>query len=104
MALRVLVADDDAQVREVLRWMLHGSALIGHDGVPSVIDQVTEASNGLEAVESYLRARPDLVLMDIVMPVRDGIEATREIMGRDPSAVVLAISAFSSGNPATSAA
>jgi two-component system chemotaxis response regulator CheY len=50
---------------------------------------VGEAENGVEAVELYRELQPDVVTMDIVMPIRDGIEATAEIKSFDPSAVVV---------------
>ena len=50
---------------------------------------VDEAENGVEAVELYREYDPDLVMMDIVMPIRDGIEATNEITGSDPGANVI---------------
>jgi len=66
------------------------------DGSPVRITEVIEAADGRRAMEMFLDRHPDLVLMDIVMPGMDGIEATKEIISRDPKAVVLAITAFSS--------
>ena len=70
MALRVVVADDQALVR------------VGFCGIIAATPGFTvvgEAGNGAEAVEAAHRTRPDVILMDVRMPVMDGIEATRRI-------------------------
>ena len=72
--IRVLVADDQALVRAGF------SVLIDSD--PG-LEVVGEASNGAEAVELAGTTRPDVVLMDIRMPVMDGLEATRQILALD---------------------
>jgi DNA-binding NarL/FixJ family response regulator len=72
VTLRVVVADDQALVRA------------GFCGIVDATDGFTvvgEASTGAEAVAAARRARPDVVLMDVRMPVMDGIEATRQITG-----------------------
>ena len=79
----ILVADDEAVLRESIRYLLKDYF------------RIVEASNGLEALEAYEKHRPDVVLMDIMMPFMNGIEATREILKRDPDAIILAISAYS---------
>lgn len=56
--------------------------------------EVTEASNGAEAVEKYMSEKPDVVLMDITMPVLDGIGALREIRSKDPQAKVVMVTAL----------
>lgn len=76
-----MVADDDDFIREVLREMLSGY-------------EVVEAESGVRAVELYRSKHPRLVLMDILMPDMDGIEATKEIIHFDRNAVILGISAF----------
>ncbi|HWG25304.1 response regulator transcription factor [Actinospica sp.] len=68
--LRVVVADDQQLVRTGFRMILAA------DG----IDVVAEAGDGIEAVEAVRRTQPDVVLMDIRMPVLDGLEATRRIL------------------------
>ena len=70
---RVLIADDQALVRVGLRKIL--------DAEPDAI-VVGEAGDGEDAVREASRLSPDVVLMDIRMPVLDGIEATRRIVGR----------------------
>ena len=62
----ILVADDTADIRLMIRVMLENK---GH--------RVVEAADGREAVEMATRERPDMILMDLNMPVMDGIEATR---------------------------
>ena len=85
MATRVLVVDDALYMRSMIRDILAGSGRF---------DVVGEAANGREAVERYVELKPDLVTMDIVMPELDGIEATREILSRNPQAVVVMCSAL----------
>ncbi len=81
-ALRLLIVDDVAQVRQDLRTAL---ALAGG------IDVVGEAADGLEAVELAARLRPDVVLMDLAMPVMDGCEAARRIKEARPSCRVVVL-------------
>jgi two-component system chemotaxis response regulator CheY len=81
---RVLVVDDAVFMRNMIREIFSGGGF----------DVVGEASNGLEAVERYKELRPDLTTMDIVMPFKSGIEATREILRHDPHAVVVMCSAL----------
>jgi len=81
----VLIADDQALVRVGLRKILEA------DGD---VEVVAEAEDGEEAVAAAARYRPDLVLMDIRMPVLDGIEATRRIVAADGSTRVLVLTTF----------
>ena len=80
--LRVIVADDDALVRRVLRDVLQRAGIV----------VIAEAGGGREAVELTLFYKPDIVLMDLVMPRTDGIAATREILTALPDARVVIIS------------
>lgn len=78
MSTSVLIADDSEFMRNLLREILEGEFEI-----------VGEAENGVEAVDMYGEYGPDIVMMDIVMPIRNGIEATEEITGSDPGARVI---------------
>jgi two-component system chemotaxis response regulator CheY len=74
----VLIADDSEFMRNLLREILEEDHTI-----------VGEVENGVEAVEVFKEQKPDLVMMDIVMPIRDGIEATDEIKNTSPDANVI---------------
>jgi DNA-binding NarL/FixJ family response regulator len=75
VSIGVLIADDQALVRAGFRMVLE---------VEDDITIVGEAANGEQAVHSARRLKPDVVLMDIRMPVLDGIAATRQIVNADP--------------------
>ncbi len=77
---RILIIDDHAQMRAFMRSMLEGPNW-----------EVTEGGDGEEAVRLFSAETPDLVLMDVEMPVMDGIEATREILRNCPGACVVVI-------------
>ena len=77
---RVLLADDHDVVRQGFRLVL---------GTQPDIEVVGEAPNGRQAIEQARRLRPDLVLMDVTMPVMGGIEATRRIKAEMPGVCVL---------------
>lgn len=85
MALRIVVADDHPVFRDGLR------ALI--ESMPDA-ELVGEASTGDEAVELATRLRPDVVLMDLQLPGRNGIEATRAIGEAAPEVAVLVLTMF----------
>lgn len=78
--MRVLLADDQKLVRTGFRLIL---------SVEPDIEVVGEAADGLQAVDAAARLQPDLVLMDVQMPVLDGIEATRRITAAGPVKVVV---------------
>jgi two-component system chemotaxis response regulator CheB len=78
--IRVLVAEDSRTQREMLLYMLE---------VAGGFEIVGVAADGIEAVEKTERLRPDIVLMDCQMPRADGFEATRNIMNRCPTPIVM---------------
>lgn len=84
-AIRVFIVDDHDMVRLGLRTGIENSGDI-------VI--VGEAGNGHEAVSLYNLLQPDIVLMDLVMPDMDGIEATRQILATDRRAKIIALTSF----------
>ena len=86
MTIRVLVADDQGMVRSGFSILLNAQ--------PD-IEVVGEAVNGQEAVARVAELRPDVILMDVRMPVMDGLQATRQIAGRQPGVRVVVLTAFS---------
>lgn len=84
--IRVLVADDHGVLRDGL-----GRVIAGQPD----LELVGSAADGAEAVELVRTTSPDVVLMDLEMPVLDGIEATRTIMAGAPAPVVLVLTSFS---------
>jgi two-component system chemotaxis response regulator CheY len=84
MSERILIVDDAAFMREMLR------DLLSEEGY----EIAAEAADGDEAVSAYDEYSPDLVMLDIVMPRKSGLEALREIVARDPEAKVVMCSAL----------
>lgn len=82
--MRFLVVDDQDSARKMLRQLVSNN--------PSWL-VVSEAANGLEAI-ARMEQKPDAVLMDIVMPVMDGLEATRQIKHFAPDTVVILTTAY----------
>jgi two-component system, NarL family, response regulator LiaR len=82
MTIRVLITDDHKVVRRGLRGFLE---------LDPALEVVGEASNGEEALRLAQRLEPDVVLMDLLMPLMDGIEATREIRREMPDVEVVAL-------------
>ncbi len=80
---RVMIADDSDAIRMVLRDILD----IGHH------ELVAEATNGFEAVEEFNETKPDLLILDMAMPKKDGLAALKEIISLRPDAKVVMITA-----------
>src|SRR5512133_1464075 len=83
--LRILIADDHAIVREGLEAILSAQpdlALVG------------SATNGLEAVSLAAQLKPDVILIDLVMPKMDGLAAIQAIRAADPQACILVLTSF----------
>jgi len=83
--IRVLVADDHSIVRKGIRALLATE----HD-----IEVIGEVGDGAEAVTEAQALQPDVILMDLVMPKMDGIEATRQITAKQPGTHVLVLTSF----------
>ncbi|AOV16648.1 chemotaxis response regulator protein-glutamate methylesterase [Acidihalobacter aeolianus] len=92
MKVRVLVVDDSAFFRRAVKSMLEADP---------EIEVVAVATNGREAVVSVAETKPDIVTMDIEMPVMDGISAAREIMSRYPRPILMFSSLTHEGAKAT---
>ncbi len=82
MAIRILITDDHGVVRQGLRMFL---------SLDPDLEVVGEASNGQEAIALARELQPDVVLMDLLMPVMDGIEATEAIRSEMPEVEVIAL-------------
>jgi CheY-like chemotaxis protein len=82
MKPRVMIVEDDLAVLEALKLMLEEYY------------EVIVAVNGREAISLYEKFKPDIILMDIAMPEVDGVIATKEILRRDPKAIILCVTAF----------
>jgi DNA-binding NarL/FixJ family response regulator len=83
--IRVLIVDDHAVVREGLRAFLE---------LQDRMEVIGEAGDGREAIEEAERLRPDVILMDLVMPRLDGVEAMRELHEQVPAARVIVLTSF----------
>jgi DNA-binding NarL/FixJ family response regulator len=92
--IRVLIADDHGVVRD---------GLAGVIAAQPDLEVVGSVENGSEAVEACRRSTPDVVLMDLEMPVLDGIEATRIIREERPESAVLVLTSFADARRITAA-
>lgn len=84
-AIRVLLVDDHAVIRQALEMLLQSQA---------ELEVIGDVENGRDAVQAVERLRPDVVLMDVVMPGLNGLEATRQIRKIAPSTKVVMLSGF----------
>jgi CheY-like chemotaxis protein len=84
MTKRILIVDDSAVMRKNLKSILSRAGY----------EVVAEATNGEEAVRAYASHKPDLVTMDVTMPVLNGIEAVKRIVAADGEAKIVVVSAF----------
>ena len=91
---RVMVVDDHSLLRTGV------ANIINHEPDLQV---VAEASNGLEAVDAFERHRPDVTLLDLRMPVMEGVEAVRRIRERDPQAKVIVLTTYDTDEDITRA-
>jgi two-component system, chemotaxis family, chemotaxis protein CheY len=88
MSKKIMITDDTLFMRVTLKNILTSNGY----------DTVIEAENGQVAIEKYAQLKPDLVLMDITMPVLDGISATKAITASDPNAKVVMCTAMGQKN------
>ncbi len=84
MSARILIVDDASFMRMMLRNILtsHGHVIVG------------EGENGLKAIEAYQQLKPDIMLIDLIMPEMGGIEAVKRIIEIDPKAKIVICSAM----------
>ena len=82
MGIKLVIADDAAFIREAVRNLLEGTD----------IEIIAEAVNGAEAVVIVDKMKPEVVLMDLIMPEKNGVEAAREILKKNPKMRIVACS------------
>ena len=83
MPMKVLIVDDSLQMRGMMRQFL-----------PSNADEICECEDGIDALEYYERFLPDWVLMDWEMKQMNGLEATKQIIGKFPEAKILLVTQY----------
>jgi two-component system, NarL family, response regulator NreC len=86
MSLKVIIADDHQIIRDGLKSMLEKQL---------DIETIIEATNGRTTVEPAIKLKPDVIIMDVAMPDRNGIEATRRLIEKSPKIKVIALSMHS---------
>ena len=82
---KILIVDDAQFTRNMLKNIINKS---------DYAEVIGEASNGEEAISMYKKLKPDLTTMDLVMPIRGGIESTEDILKMDPNAIIVVVSAL----------
>ncbi|TXT67580.1 MAG: Chemotaxis protein CheY [Promethearchaeota archaeon] len=82
---RILVVDDAAFTRNMLKKIINNT---------TYTEVVGEAENGEEAIKMYKQLKPDLVTMDLVMPIKGGIETIEDLMKLDNNATIICVSAL----------
>ena len=82
--MRILVADDASFMRQMIRDIIE----------PEGFEVIGEAADGVEVMEKFKELEPDLVMLDIVMPRKSGMDAVRELVTLDPSAKIVMCSAL----------
>ncbi len=85
MAMRIMIVDDSRAFREATRHLLNKN---------QAYNIVAEAENGIIALEKHKTTKPDIILMDIEMPVLNGIEATKQILKTDNHVKIIAVTAY----------
>ncbi len=81
--IKLIVADDAPFIREIVKQISQSD---------THIELIGEATNGEEAIEMVSALQPDVILMDIVMPKKNGLEAAKEILEHDPKMKIIAFS------------
>jgi len=84
MGKKILIVDDATFIRTMVKDIL----------VPKGFEIAGEAANGNEAVQKYMELKPDLVTMDITMKEKDGLQAAKEILEKDPNARIIMVTAL----------
>lgn len=92
MPMRVLIVDDSAFFRKALKEVLTGDGFL---------EIVGEAVNGRDAIDKAVALKPDVITMDVEMPLMDGISAVREIMQRQPTPILMLSALTQAGAEAT---
>lgn len=86
--MRIMIVDDSAAFREATRHLLSKNP---------ICEIVAEAENGIVAIEKHETTKPDIILMDVEMPILNGIEATKQILQIDNHVKIIAVTAYQEG-------